>query len=494
MLRLLIFSPARQRLVHWCTLGQPIGLRQHLVRFFLLLRGLGFCLMGLGPYGLAYGQPLTLSEAPHALPQPAQAALAKNAFSLTLNQAKAYAVAHQTTVLLALEQLNESADRAREVRAGLLPSMEFKTYQIRQTENLKAIGISLPGLPVVIGPFDTFDARVRLTQRVFDLTQIYSVQAANDAVEATRWRTLATEQQVAGAAALAYVELLRSRASVVAAQANQTLAQRLLQLARDQQGAGLSTGVDVVRAENALARNALYLRQARQLESSADTRLHRALGIEMQTTLLLTDSLEVAAGEVASTPPEAQSIEQALESRPELQALQQVVSQRRQERRAALAENVPAFSLSGDLGSSGVNPTHYDYRTYSYGIQMTLPLAQGGAMNAREDAAHSRERQAELALQDTRQQVEEDVRLALISVQTSQEQMQTAQTGLTLALRLEEQAQDRFSSGVADNLELVDAQTNLASARSTWIDAEAAWRMARINLDLALGRLDYATP
>ncbi len=475
-------------------MANKVAVRTPGMRLVPLLCRLGMGLISLGFYGLACGQPLSGSEGAGALPEPARAMATSSAMGLTLNQAKAYAVAHQTAVLLAQEQLNESADRAREVRAGLLPSMEFKTYQIRQTENLKAIGISLPGLPVVIGPFDTFDARVRLTQRVFDLTQIYSLQAANDAVEATRWRTLATEQQVAGAAALAYVELLRSRASVVAAQANQTLAQQLLQLARDQQGAGVSTGVDVVRAENALSRNALYLRQARQLESSADTRLHRALGIDMQTTLRLTDNLPTGGEDMTSAPPQAQSIAQALDSRPELQALQQVVSQRRQERRAALAENVPAFSLAGDIGSSGVNPTHYDYRTYSYGIQMTLPLAQGGAMNAREDAAHSRERQAELALLDTQQQVEEDVRLALIALETSQEQLQTAHTGLALAVRLEEQARDRFSSGVADNLELVDAQTNLASARSADIDAEAAWRMARINLDLALGRLDYATP
>ncbi len=451
-------------------------------------------LTGLGFFTHACGQELPTPSPMRSAAGPDDTVQPTGPLAFTLDQAKSYAVAHQTSVLLAQEQLNESADRAREVRAGLLPSMEFKTYQIRQTENLKAIGISLPGLPVVIGPFDTFDARVRFTQRVFDLAQIHSLQAANNAVEATHWRTEATAQQVAGAAALAYVELLRSRASVAAALANQTLAQHLLQLATDQQGAGLSTGVDVVRAESILSRNDLFLRQARQMESMAETRLHRAMGIDMQTRLVLTDRLQLTGEALATLPGEVQTIGQALESRPELLALQQVVLQRRQERRAALAENVPAFSISGDLGSSGVNPTHYDYRTYSYGIQMSVPLIQGGAMNAREDAARSRERQAELALTDTRQQVEEDVRLALISLQTSQEQIQTAKTGLALAERLVEQAQDRFASGVADNLELVDAQSNLATARSAWIDAQAAMRMAGINLDLARGRLDYPTP
>ena len=410
---------------------------------------------------------------------------------LSLADAKALDAQHQTTALTAREQAVESQAHSSEVLAGYLPSVDFKTYQTRQTENLKAMGLNLPGFPTLIGPFDTFDARVRFTQRVFDLARLRDIDAARHAVDAARLRADAAAQQAAGAAALAYVESLRAQEAVHAAVANFDLSQSLLMLARNQQAAGLATGVDVVRAETVHARNTLLLRQSRQAASEADTRLHRALGVGMDLPLQLTDSLTE---ETASAPPMEPAIATALRQRPELQALEAVVVERDTEHRAALAESYPALSVAGDIGPSGVTPTHNDYRTYSFGVQLTMPLLEGGAINARQDAAASRMRQAELELRDTMQQVEEDVRLAHIALETSLDQIKTAETSLTLADRLLDQARDRFKEGVADNLELVDAQANLANARSTRIDALAAHQMALINFELSIGRLEYARP
>ncbi|MDE1989098.1 MAG: TolC family protein [Betaproteobacteria bacterium] len=425
-----------------------------------------------------------LAAAPGAMP-PVQL------LRLSLADAKALAAQHQTTALTAREQAVESQAHSSEVLAGYLPSVDFKTYQTRQTENLKAMGLNLPGFPTLIGPFDTFDARVRFSQRVFDLARLRDIDAARHAVDAARLRAEAAAQQAAGAAALAYVESLRAQEAVHAAVANFDLSQSLLMLARDQQAAGLATGVDVVRAETVHARNTLLLRQSRQAASEADTRLHRALGVGMDLPLQLTDSLKE---ETASPPPMEPAIATALRQRPELQALEAVVVERDTEHRAALAESYPALSVAGDIGPSGVTPTHNDYRTYSFGVQLTMPLLEGGAINARQDAAASRMRQAELELRDTMQQVEEDVRLAHIALETSLDQIKTAETSLTLADRLLDQARDRFKEGVADNLELVDAQANLANARSTRIDALAAHQMALINFELSLGRLEYARP
>ena len=422
-----------------------------------------------------------------ALTQPA----APQVLALSLRDAKALAVEHQVTALTAREQALESEARSNEVLAGYLPSVDFKTFQTRQTENLKALGFNLPGFPTIIGPFDTFDARVRFTQRVFDLARLREIDAARHAVDAARLRADATAQQAAGAAALAYLESLRTQEAVHAAMANFDLSQSLLMLARDQQAAGLATGVDVVRAETVHSRNTLLLRQARQAASEADTRLHRALGVGMGLPLRLTDSLRE---DPAAPPPLEPSIMAALHQRPELQALEAVVTERDTEHKAAQAESYPALSVAGDVGPSGVTPTHNDYRTYSFGVQLTMPLLEGGAITARQDQAASRMRQAQLELRDTMQQVEEDVRLAHIALETSLDQIKTAETSLELANRLVDQARDRFKEGVADNLELVDAQANLASARSARIDALATYQMAQINFELSVGRLDYARP
>ncbi len=426
-----------------------------------------------------------------AFAAPSQGTPRTEVLRLSLNQAKAMAVERQVAVLSAREQTVESMARSDEALANFRPSVDFKTYQTRQTENLMAMGLNLPGFPTMVGPFDTFDARVRFTQRVFDLARMRELDASRHAVDAARLRADATAQQMAGAAALAYVESQRAQQAVIAALANHELSQNLFQLARDQQSAGLATGVDVVRAQTVHARNTLLLRQARSSASEADTRLHRALGIAMSVALELSDALQNGDMPMPALPV---SIDTALHSRPELKALEQVVTQRDTERKAANAASYPALSVGGDIGPSGVTPAHNDYRTYSFGVQLTMPLMEGGAITAREDAAASRMRQAELQLRDTLQQVEEDVRLAVIAIETSADQITTAEISLTLAERLLDQARDRFQNGVADNLEVVDAQATLASARSSRIDALAAHQMAYINYEMAVGRLEYGQP
>ena len=410
---------------------------------------------------------------------------------LSLRQAKALAVQEQVQLKGAQEQTIEMRAHSDETVAGYRPSLEFKASQVRQTENLKAMGFDFVGFPTMVGPFNTFDARVRLTQRVFDLSLLRNIDAAGHAVNAAQLHTQAIAQQVAGAAAFAYVEAQRSAQAVLAANANLELSASLLRLAQDQHKAGLGTGVDVVRAENVHSRNTLAQRQAISAAREADTRLRRALGIAMGTPLALTDPLQAKEAPMPHLP---LALEAALQHRPELEALQQVVAQRSSERGAAAVANLPTVSLAGDVGPSGVTPAHNDYRTYSFGMQLSIPLLEGGAINARQDVAASRLRQAELELQDTNQQVEEDVRLALISLETSVDQVKTAATSLTLAERLVDQARDRFKTGVGDNLEVVDAQAMLAMARSTRIDALASYQMALINYQLSIGEMDYAAP
>jgi len=410
---------------------------------------------------------------------------------LSLRQAKALAVQEQVQLKGAQEQTIEMRAHSDETVAGYRPSVEFKASQVRQTENLKAMGFDFVGFPTMVGPFNTFDARVRLTQRVFDLSLLRNIDAAGHAVNAAQLHTQAIAQQVAGAAAFAYVEAQRSAQAVLAANANLELSASLLRLAQDQHKAGLGTGVDVVRAENVHSRNTLAQRQAISAAREAETRLRRALGLPMSTLLLLSDPLQAKEAPMPHLP---LALEAALQHRPELEALQQVIAQRSSERGAAAAANLPTVSLAGDVGPSGITPAHNDYRTYSFGMQLSIPLLEGGAINARQDAAASRLRQAELELQDTNQQVEEDVRLALISLETSVDQVKTAATSLTLAERLLDQARDRFKTGVGDNLEVVDAQAMLAMARSTRIDALASYQMALINYQLSIGEMDYAAP
>lgn len=406
--------------------------------------------------------------------------------SLSLPQAMGWAVAHHLQMQRIREQAEEAAAHAAEVHAALLPSIGLSSYQLRQTQNLRAMGLSLPGLPIVNGPFDTFDARVQFSQQLFDMMHQDLSRSAQMGIDIAHLNTEVEAQQRAGAAGLAYIAVQQTQEAVNAATANTTLSQALLQLTQDQQTSGLATGVDRVRAEAALAQSEYQQQQALGLNAEAMTRLHRALGIALEVPLILTDSLQWTATVV-----DQDAAQRATQQRPELRALEKTLAQRAAERDAARAASYPTVGLVGAIGPSGVLPAQYDYRTYSYGIQLALPLYQGGALTARQDQAESRLHQARLMLEDSRRQVKEDVRLAEVALNTQAAQLHAAEDHLKLVQRLLTQSRDRFISGVADNLELIDAQAQLAAARSDQIAAQGALDMAHINFELATGTLSF---
>jgi outer membrane protein TolC len=104
--------------------------------------------------------------------------------------------------------------------------------------------------------------------------------------------------------------------------------------------------------------------------------------------------------------------------------------------------------------------------------------------------AASRQRQAELQLRDIQQQVEQDVRDALQTLATSADQVKSADQSVTLSERELQMARDRFSAGVGDNIEVINAQTALANARDSQVTALTQHNAARINLAAALGRVE----
>jgi outer membrane protein TolC len=123
-------------------------------------------------------------------------------------------------------------------------------------------------------------------------------------------------------------------------------------------------------------------------------------------------------------------------------------------------------------------------------IQLNVPIFNGGLTRGRVTAAESRQKQDELQLSNIRGQVEEDVRLAIVTLRTAAVQVRAANETVMLAQRELEMSRDRFKSGVADNLEVVTAQTTLADARNVQVTALAQHNAARLNLAAALGRAE----
>ena len=100
-----------------------------------------------------------------------------------------------------------------------------------------------------------------------------------------------------------------------------------------------------------------------------------------------------------------------------------------------------------------------------------------------------RYREQRIRSADLRDQVELDVRLALDSLRSADEQVKAAEEGLTLAQNELAQAERRYKGGVTNSIEVTDAQTRLARARDNRISALYNYNLARIDLGTATGTI-----
>ena len=422
---------------------------------------------------------------------PGAAVVTQGPATLSLDDAIQLAIKNNLATLIASERRREAEGVRSEARSALLPNISGTAYQASITQNLAALGFqpgTFPGITnTFIGPFNNFDARARLVQTIFNLSAIKNYQAGRAGVRVAEFEEQLAREQVASGTALIYLEALRSRRAVEAAEANVELAQTLVKLAEDQRNAGVATGVDVTRAQVRLSEEQVRLTQAQSAAEEATLNLQRVVGLQQGSPLTLTDTLRFTE---EPTPAPESLIAQAGEARPEVRLAQEQIEVSKLEREAVRAEHLPSLEFVGDYGASGITPTNTALPTRRAAIQLNVPIFNGGLTNAREAVAASRQRQAELELGNVRGQVEQDVRLALVTLRTASSQVRAADESVRLAERELEMARDRFRAGVGDNLEVTSAQTSLANARDAQVTALARYNAARLNLAAATGRAE----
>jgi len=141
------------------------------------------------------------------------------------------------SVVIAGLRSDAASARVRQTRSGLLPSLSLSGGWLSRNFNTQAQGLSFPGIPKIIGPFDAYDGRVRVTQTLFDFANMGRVSAAKSQASAAGADRSAAIEASAQNVALAYARASRAQAVVNARQADSALAAELVGLAVAQQQA-----------------------------------------------------------------------------------------------------------------------------------------------------------------------------------------------------------------------------------------------------------------
>jgi outer membrane protein TolC len=393
--------------------------------------------------------------------------------SLSLADAIRRALDEGTAARLATARIGEAEARAQEARSALQPQLSLGSQLANETLNLATFGFTVPGQPNVTPPFNVVDAHVTVAMNVIDLAAKRRYQAARAGVRVSEEDRRRTENEVAAAVAALYVSVGRSSARIDEIKANVDLFQRLRQIALDQKNAGVGTRLDTTRADVQLARQQQALLVAINQRDLARLALLRAVGADLGADVVLADDWSQATTPV---PTLADALAAARQGRPELSLFEQRL-------RAA------ALNLEAARGVESGNRLRDVEWSRTIGAVVNVPLFTGRRIEARVAEARSQQEQLQLQQKDTERQVEQEVRQALLQWANARSRVELADQGVRLAEDELEQASDRFKAGVAPSIEVDNAQTSLAAARDTRIDALADEAQARFDLSRATGQI-----
>jgi outer membrane protein len=415
--------------------------------------------------------------------------------TLQLSMAKSVEIAltpeGSARVALAQQSIRQAETHVGEAKAAFWPTLDGSVQERSQTVNLKAFGFSfeipVPGfsIPSIVGPFSVFDARATAQVQVLDFPTIRKYRASRASLDATKADLEETRNQVSEQVARAYLASLRADAALETVRANVQLSEALETLAQTQKDAGTGTGIEITRAQVQLANDRQQMTVAENDRRRAALQLLRAMGLTLSSDVELTDKLTYQKVDISAL---ESSLDGARKSRTDLKAQQQHEAVARLNYSSVQAERLPSVAAEGDYGTIGpdlvgAHPTH------TVGITLKVPIFDGGRRDARRQESFSQYRQEQIRTQDLELQIELDVRLALDSLRSADSQVATAQDGLMLAQNELDQARRRYQAGVANSLEVTDAQTRLDRARDNQINAVYNHNLARLELATATGTI-----
>jgi len=411
------------------------------------------------------------------------------ALRLTLDQAVGLALKQNTTAQIAVFEAAVSEQDKNISRADLLPQASATiSDEVEKVNLLAQFGgkTSFPGFPKTIGPYQLFSAGPSFGAPVFDLTLWRRYQAAQNTANSSKANSLSTREQVILLVVSQYIGTLRAVANVEASRSRVSLAQALYDQAADLQKEGVGTGIDTLRANVELQNEKQRLIVAETDRETSLFGLSRLLNLDPRQAIELADSLSFF-----DTPqPEVEpSIEAALAERQEWKALASQIKAAEYQKKASEDSRLPSVRFDGDfayIGTSG-NTT---LPTYTYQASVNMPLFTGGRIHAEVVRADLEIKKLEQQKDDLRNQIALDVKTALLNLQSARNEVQVANLGVQLSKEEVDQARDRFKAGVANNIEVIQAQDSLARANDNQIAGLYRFNQARADLARSIGQME----
>jgi outer membrane protein TolC/membrane protein DedA with SNARE-associated domain len=384
----------------------------------------------------------------------------------------------------------ESGENARIARgqrllalSTLLPQVSAGASESVEQLSLATFGLKIPGIPTVLGPFSYSSVDASVSQKLFSFESIQRFRAARTAEEAAKLNYQDVMDLVTLAVGNAYLQVIEANSRIDAQEAQVQNARALYEQARDEVESGTAPRIDLTRTEVQLHTEEYNLSVARNNFAVAKLNLGRGIGLPLGQQFDLADQLPYSD---INPPTLEDALKLAYKARSDFRAALDTEKSAAQTRSAVKGERYPVIAVNGDYGDIGptFGQSHGDF-TFQAGVN--IPIFTGGRIKGDITQAEGVLRQRKAEAENLRGQIDYDVRTAFLNLNAAKEQVNVARQNVDLANENLARSKDRFTSGVTDSVEVVQAQQALASANDQYITSLYNHGFAKLSLARAVG-------
>ena len=366
----------------------------------------------------------------------------------------------------------------------LLPQVSAGASENVEQVNLATFGLNgLKGVPTVVGPFSYSSVDASVSQTLFSYESIQRFRAARTAEQAAQLSYQDILDMVTLTVGNGYLRIIEADSRIKAQEAQVQNARALYDRAADQLQAGTAPRIDATRTEVQLHTEEYNLSIARNNFALAKLALGRAIGLPLGQEFELADTLPYS----DITPMSVDdALQIAFKSRSDFRSALDSQKAAAQTLSAAKGERYPTVAVNGSYGDIGptFGNSHGDF-TFQAGIR--VPLFTGGRIKGDITQAEAELRQRKAEAENIRGQIDQDIRTALLNLNAAKEQVEVTKQNVELANESLARSKDRFTSGVTDSVEVVQAEQALASANDQYITSLYDHNFAKLSLARALG-------
>lgn len=375
----------------------------------------------------------------------------------------------------------------RIARSALEPSVKAVAMQRRDQVNIDTfLGTPSPGGPLVAGPYTWGAAGIMARYPIFDLTLWNRWKASRQVEISAKAKAKAVREGICALVVGQYLFIQRTQESIKAAESRVRLAESLLKLATDLQKNSVGTKLDSLRADVQLQNERQRLIHFRGELKKGLFGLMKLLVIPPGTKIEITDTLTIE-NKTQFNFDDACKI--GLSKRPEILSLKAEKKAAEMTKKAIRSERNPSLVLTGAYNTSGLKDQPY-IPTGNIQLAVEFPLLDGGRISAEIKKASTEVRRISEEQRSLKTQIQLEVQVAQTDIGTSLSEVELASQSVTLAEDELLQARHRFQAGVSNNIDVVNAQDELAKATDRKIGAIFHLNQARADLAKAVGQLE----